>query len=335
MDSAPSLLLVSLAVFDTAVPAGVSVVEETLPDGRTITHRHIRSSPSRGDMEEITEEGPERETVEFKEESEILPDGTVHSTQRISHQKLKHIKRSLTSQSGEEEVYEEEQTIPGKQEVIQMFEQPPKLVQESDEIEQVLEDGTRVKKQVVMNRMVHLIKMHHESFDEEGRKTEEEYEIEEVIPGTESAFVAGVDSDYEEEMERKRTASMGEVEQVMDDGTVVTHGVLTSETTTRVRSRSGSIEETMETALVTEERVSPSPGRVSPQPVEFVHDTAGKMDDDMYDYSGKTVVQTTLRSGHLEETASHGVVETTFDVVEDMIAKGQLSLEETEGNAPA
>ncbi|KAL8597428.1 hypothetical protein ACOMHN_050926 [Nucella lapillus] len=323
-------------VFDLAVSPGESVYEETLPDGRTVTHR--RSHPSA--MGGIVEEGPEQETTEVQEESEVLADGTHHSTQRITRHKVRHVLRSVPSITGEEEIVEEEVKTAGKQEVMEMFDEPPRLVQDSEEIEQVLEDGTRVKRQVLMNRMVHMVKMHHESFNEEGDMVEENYEIEEVIPGTESAFMAGVDSDYEEEMEMKRTASMGGVEQVMDDGTVVTHGILASETTSTVRSRSGSFEETRERALITEERVSPSPGRVSPEAVSYGHDASvdsisGELGQDVYDYSGHTVVETRVVSGRLEDTASHGVVETSVvrgrleettshGVVETSVVSGRL-----------
>ena len=282
-----------LAVFDSSVPAGASVVEETQPDGKTVVTRRVRSSPSRGEMEEVTHEGPEREEVDVKEETEVLPDGTVHSIQRVVHHKVKHVRRSLASQSGEEEVYEADEEIPGttKEDVLEMYEQPPKLVQESEEIEQVLPDGTKVKRQVVMSRMVHLVKMHHESFDEEHGRLEEEYEIEEVIPGTESAFVAGLDSDYEEEMEMKHQAAAKEQQQAMDDG---------------------------------REKEAPSPDTATAKLVSYQHGSEVDYGENLYDYGADTAVQPTR----------HGVVESTMDVVEDMIAKGQLTLEDTEGKLP-
>lgn len=287
-----------LAVFDTSVPAGESVVEETLPDGKTVIKRRKHSCPNRGEMEEVTQEGPEREEVDVTEESEILPDGTVHSTQRVLHHKVKHVHRSLASQSGEEEIYDGDEEVPGtsKEDVIEMFEQPAKLVQESEEIEQTLPDGTKVKKQVVMSRMVHLIKMHHESFDDEHGRVEEDYEIEEVIPGTESAFVAGLDSDYEEEMEKKHQAIAEEEEPAMDEGAG--------------------------------RREDPSPGAAPPKLVSYQHGSEGGGSGNVYEYSSKT----TVRGG---EMTSHGVVESTMDVVEDMIARGQLTLEDTEGNSLA
>lgn len=307
--------------------------EELLPDGSKIIHRKTHISTSRGEMEVLLQEGPERDEVEMKEEEEILSDGTVHHTQKISHHKLKHIKKSIPSQSGEEDIYEGDEEVPGstKSEVIETFEQPPHLVREKEDIEQVLPDGTKVKRHVVMNRLVHLVKTHHESFDENHGKVIEDYEIEEVIPGTESAFVEGVDSDYEEEMERKHQATMGELEQVMDDGTVVTQRLMTTETTTRTRSRSGSIDETVEQASIKEERVSPSPRSTSPRPVE--EGVEGEQEDtDIYDYSNKTVVHSTVRTGHFEEQSSKGVVESTLEVVEDMLSKGQLQTDNVGGN---
>ncbi|XP_076454790.1 uncharacterized protein LOC143289416 isoform X40 [Babylonia areolata] len=321
----------NVTVFDSAVSAGETVYEETSPDGKTVTYR--RTQPSAGGPGAVrVVEGPERETTEVQEKSEILPDGTYHSTQVVTHQKVKHVLRSIPSQTGDEEVIEEEDVkTPKKQEIIEMFDQPPKLVQDSEEIEQVLEDGTKVKRQVVMNRMVHMIKMRHESFDEEGHKVEENYEIEEVIPGTESAFVAGVDSDYEEEQEKKRTASLGEAEAVMHADTMIKPGVPASETTTTVRSPS---EEATDRAVVTEERVSStSLDRVSSQPVSYVQegrvgDTSGELED-IEEEASRPTVQPTVVSGDLEESESHGVVETSAGVLEDMINKGQLPLQDT------
>lgn len=185
--------------------AGASVVEEN--GSKITTHRRIIPSASRGELEEITREGPERETVDYREEEEVMPDGTIHTRQVSVHHKVKHVHRSRSSKSGEEEdVYDADEEVPGseKEDVYEMFDSPAKVVHDEEDIEQELPDGTKVKKHVVMNRMVHLVKMHHESIDESGNRQEEDFEIEEVIPGTESTFVAGLDSDYEEEMEEKR-----------------------------------------------------------------------------------------------------------------------------------
>ena len=241
-------------------------------------------------MEEVTREEPEREEVDVKDETEILPDGTIHSVHEVVHHKVKHVHRSRASQSGEEEVYEGDEEVPGsavKKDVLEMYEQPPKLVQDTEEIEEVLPDGTKVKKQVVMSRMVHLIKMHHESFDEEHGKIEEEYEIEEVIPGTESAFVAGLDSDYEEEVEMKQQAAKEAEQQAMGEEGAEGEG----------------------------------PATAAAKLVSYQHGSEVDGSANMYDFGSETVVPAT----------SQGVVESTMDVVEDMIAKGQLTLEDTEG----
>lgn len=285
---------------------------------------------------EMTDQGDERDEVEEKDEEEILPDGTVHHKHIVSHHRLKHIIRSVPSESGEEEIVEEDEEVPGsaKSEVLEMFEEPPHRVQETEDIEEILPDGTKVTRHVVMSRMVHKLKTHHESFDNDHGKVVEEYEIEEVVPGTESAFVAGLDSDYEEELERRRQATVGELEEVLDDGTVVTRSLTSSETSSRVRSRSGSVEEMQEHTLVTEERVSPSPRSGSPQTVAYDHGSS--VDDaggDKYSYSGKPVQQATLRTSRFEETSSGGVVESTEEIVEDMLSRGILQAEEdTEGN---
>lgn len=119
-----------------------------------------------------------------REEEEILPDGTIHH-------KTYHVRPS----SGDK------QHTSGS-EILESFENPPHLVQDLEDIEETLPDGSKVTRRVSMNRMVHSFKVHRESL-EDGSKLVDDYEVEEVIPGTESAFDAGVDSDYEEEMECK------------------------------------------------------------------------------------------------------------------------------------
>ncbi|XP_025111699.1 uncharacterized protein LOC112572817 isoform X40 [Pomacea canaliculata] len=312
-------------VFDPTIPEGQTRFEETLPDGRKVSHKKTRTTM------EMTDQGDERDEVEEKDEEEILPDGTVHHKHIVSHHRLKHIIRSVPSESGEEEIVEEDEEVPGsaKSEVLEMFEEPPHRVQETEDIEEILPDGTKVTRHVVMSRMVHKLKTHHESFDNDHGKVVEEYEIEEVVPGTESAFVAGLDSDYEEELERRRQATVGELEEVLDDGTVVTRSLTSSETSSRVRSRSGSVEKMQEHTLVTEERVSPSPRSGSPQTVAYDHGSS--VDDaggDKYSYSGKPVQQATLRTSRFEETSSGGVVESTEEIVEDMLSRGILQAEE-------
>ncbi|XP_076437511.1 uncharacterized protein LOC143276734 [Babylonia areolata] len=139
------------------------------------------------------------------EQREVLPDGTLHN-------KIVLTRRDSGALA----------------ETLETFEQPPTLHQDTEDIVEVLPDGTKVVRRVAMSRMVHSIKTRHESFDESsGRKVEEQFEVEEVVPNTSSAFDAGVDSDYEDEQREKKVRNlsleqdMEEIEEVLPDGTRV------------------------------------------------------------------------------------------------------------------
>lgn len=66
---------------------------------------------------------------------------------------------------------------------------------ETEEIEEVLPDGTKVTRQVTLNRVVHTPQSRRDSLDSRDGNIHEEYPTEEVVPGTLSAFAAGQDSD--------------------------------------------------------------------------------------------------------------------------------------------
>merc|ERR1711971_602218 len=194
-----SLVLVCIAVFDSELTGEDSFYEETLPDGTVVKHRKVRKfsvKPSESDqcMELIEEEGPIKKKVEYEEEEEILADGTIHTTSRVRHHSEKHVCQRMKSETGDEQkLFEGTVTVPGSsaEDVIEVFEEPPKSVTEVEEVEETLDDGSTVKRKMIMNRMVHHVKTFHQSFDDEGNKEEEAYEIEEIIPGTETAFVEG------------------------------------------------------------------------------------------------------------------------------------------------
>lgn len=146
-----------------------------------------------GYMEVVSEGSPEKEETEVEEHEEILPDGTVHRIRKVRSQAVKKIKRSIKSVDGEEEVVEEKEVIPGtiREDLVETFNEPPRMVRETEDVEQVLDDGTRVQRRIVYNRMIHRLRTHQESFDSDHGLQTEDFEIDEVIPGTESAFVAG------------------------------------------------------------------------------------------------------------------------------------------------
>lgn len=143
---------------------------------------------------------------------EVLPDGTLHK------------KVVLTRRDSDAQ----------EQETLETFEHPPKLDQDMEVIEEVLPDGTKVMRRVSISRVVHTVKTRHESFDENSGRRVEDYEVEEVVPNTCSAFDAGVDSDYEEEQLQKRARAlsleqdMEVIEETMPDGTKVMRKVTAS-----------------------------------------------------------------------------------------------------------
>ena len=328
----------SIPVFDSNLQSDESCYEEVLPDGTIVRHRKIRTPSStdkaHGHSLELVEiEGPP--VMEIKEEThqEILPDGTVHMTHVVRRHSVKHIRKSLRSDTGEEEVEEEDQiTEPISEEIIETFDEPPRCIQQEDDVVQVMDDGRVVTKHVIMNRMVHHIKTKHKSFDESGVSEEEEYEIEEAIPGTESAFVAGMDTpsevsesdEDEDELEGKLQADIGEVEEVLDDGTIVTRRLIASEEVRKVRSRSGSIDETCEQRFVTEEEVAPSPRSRSPV-LDMARNNASQAISLME--SQHDAVQTKFTTAHLEEKRSKDTIEKSIHVVEDLIRMGSMEVE--------
>lgn len=172
--------------------------------------------------------GTEQFSRDSEMKNEILPDGTLHCTVSLT--------RSRTD------------SLEQMAEKIETFECPPHLVQDMEEIEEIMPDGTKVVRQVSMNRVVHSIKTRRESFDGNSRRVVEDYELEEVVPNTLSAFDAGVDSDYEEEMQMKRGRSLSvdketeEIEEVLPDGTKVTRKVILNRVVHTPRNRSDSLD---------------------------------------------------------------------------------------------
>ncbi|KAH9512853.1 hypothetical protein Btru_036761 [Bulinus truncatus] len=309
----------SLEVSGDYYTPGETFTEEVLEDGTIVRHRiiHTTKEGSSVDMEEFCEETPAKEETEVEDHEEILPDGTVHTTHTVRRHSFKKIKKHLKSKDGEEKEEEIKEVIPGseKKEIIETFDEPPRMVHEEEEMDEVLDDGTKVHRKIVLNRMVHRIRTHQESFDSDHGRHVEDYEIDEIIPGTESAFLADPDSDSSseyEEMSGHEVENIEEKTKILDDGTVVKSKLLTTESTHKTRSRSGSIDETEIERIVEEESITPSPRPRSP------------VDADPYDISGKQLVKSITKTSHIEESTKDDVVERTLEVVEDMIATGAL-----------
>nr|XP_022319715.1 ankyrin-2-like isoform X12 [Crassostrea virginica] len=241
-----------------------STVEQVLTDGSKVTRKRFKSGDSikseNGEpecMELVEEEGPEKEDVKYEENEEILEDGTVHRISRTRRQSLKHVKRTLISESGEEEnIFDDDVAVPGKakEDVIEVFEEPAKPVTQVEEVEVIKNDGRVVKKRMVMNRMVSNVKTFHQSFDDSGNLQEDEYEIEAIIPGTESAFVEGEDTtsssssgsssdDNDENDEEIDVDDLDLVEEDCQSGTTVTSRQVIKQTFTSTTYETESLKE--------------------------------------------------------------------------------------------
>lgn len=173
--------------------------EETLADGTVVRHTkmHAINHPKFQSGAEMVEmEGPEREVVDYDEDTEILPDGTIHRTSMVRRHSYKHVKRHVRSESDDKEIYDGDVDVPGteRQEIVEVFEEPPTIVKDVEEIETVNKDGTVVKRKVVTSRVVHKIKTRSLSVDESGNIETEEYSCDEIVPMTESAFAQDVSS---------------------------------------------------------------------------------------------------------------------------------------------
>lgn len=284
---------------------------------------HVESSTLARDIGPRTLEGssvdyvsemhpPELDVDEYEE---LLPDGTIHYTRRVRSHSFKkmekdfHIQDSVQANVAEEFVPELE-----KEDLVETFDEPPRVVRETENVEQILEDGSRVQRKVIYSRMVHKTRTHQETFDTSQGRQFEDFEVSEIVPGTMSAFVEGSDSDdsdyyydddeeKEEQVEGHDVRDIDESTQVMDDGTIVTNRLLVASLTRKSRSRSGSIEETEEHARIEEECVTPR----SRSPVG----------DISYDTTGKQAVSTTTRSAHVEVKLQQDMLERSWEVIED------------------
>lgn len=138
-------------------------------------------------------DSPEEEE-EVKVEEEVLPDGTIH-------QKVVHVWHT-GSRSTDVGTFND--ACSTRSEILETFEQPPHALENSEDIEEVMPDGRKRKRSIKMNCLVHAISARHESMDNNQVTSVESYDLEEVVPGTVTAFEKGLDSDYEEELERKK-----------------------------------------------------------------------------------------------------------------------------------
>ena len=287
-----------------------------------IKHHRIRHLPrshvsfdQTENVELVEEEGPLKEALEVSDEEEILDDGTVHKVHKVRRHSLKHIRKSLKSDAGEEDLIEEKDVEivgSGKETVLETYEEPPKNISTLEEEEEVLDDGTRVKRQVITCSMTQKVRTRAKSFDESGQEiSSDEYEIEEVIPGTQSSFIANVSSSsssssFVDDLD-EMVASIKEEEEIYDDGTQVQTTLLQAKETRKSRSRSGSLERTEDTYTVRERRITPSHTPRSGSPVQAVDDET---------LANLQSVSKSIRSEHFEATThkTEDTIETTTEL---------------------
>lgn len=193
----PSCIFCFHTVFDGNVSPGENYNEERL-QAETDANHPLNMSQTAGETGEVEvrrEEEPPKVETQVEDTEEVLEDGTIHHTHRVRRQSLKLVRKSLRSEGGEERVVEEKEEIPGtrREDVVETFEEPARMVHE-EHVEEMEENGRMVQKQVVTQRVMHHIRTHQTSFDEGGGRQEEKFEIDEVVPGTETTFVTSLAS---------------------------------------------------------------------------------------------------------------------------------------------
>lgn len=301
--------------------------EDKKKDGSVLKHHRIRhlapghvSFDQTENVELLEEVGPPHEAMEFEDKEEIMDDGTVHKIHKVHKHSLMHIRKSLKSDAGEEDLVEEgeiEVEGAGIDTVLETFEEPPKNVTDVEEVEEILADGTRVVKKVIASSLVQKVRTRTMSFGEDGQElSSDEFEIEEIVPGTESCFVDRGDSSSSsgssliEELEQLE-AAIKEEQELFDDGTEVQNILLQARQFRKTRSRSGSRERTEGSCTVQERRITPShtPSQSprSRSPVQAVDDET---------LANLQSVSKTMRAEYYETTTHK--TETSFETSSDI-----------------
>ena len=339
-------------MFDPALNEGETYYEERREDGTIVKTKRIKHLP-RGhvsfeqteDVALLEEEGPERVETIVEDDEEIMEDGTVHKTHKVRRHSFKHVRKSLRSDGGEEDVIEDEDVeVPGsgRDLIVERFEEPAKKVMEVEENESVLEDGTVVKRKVITTSMVHHIKTRTKSIDEgTGLENEAVEEMDEIIPGTNMCFVEGDDSSsssssFIDDLEEMQ-ATIQEEDETLDDGTYIQTTHLQARKRHKSRSRSGSIDESEQSIQVEERRITPahtpshsppgSPRSRSPAPINL---------DDL----AERIAKKTVTSAHYESVKHRTPFEeeetteyqTDSFVPPNALGAGQGQEEDTPGN---
>lgn len=281
------------------------------PDGTVVTH-HPQNVGEVGYSDIVVEEGPPHEMRDVQTLEERLPDGTIHKSQMVHSHVVKHVLTHMESEKGDQPLFEADVEVPGteKEDLIEIFEEPVHAESQVEEVDESLPSGENVKRHIHHSRLVQHIKTKHKSIDSEGGQFEEEYDLEEVVPGTECAF-------FEEPVvleADKISTDYNVKKEILGDGRLVTQRVVSSEEVRTVRSRSGSLEQETDQLSLTEEEVSPSPQR-QPSPGQEVDQSyrpshGGYFGPEDVDYQRRLI-----QSGHVEQTysASDGQYRETAD----------------------
>ena len=280
-------------------------------------------------MEVVEEKGPPQDTMEVEDEEEILEDGTIHKTHKV-HRRFRKPSGKKSLISGESDLTEVAETL------LETYEEPPRTMSGTEEEEIILDDGTRVTRKVITSSLVQKFRTRACSFDESGNEiSSDEYEIEEVLPGTQSCFIAKSDkslssssSSFVDDLEEVE-ANLEEEKETYKDGTEVQTTYLQAKETRKSRSRSGSLERTEDTYTIRERRITPShtPRSGSPVPVDDA------------ELANLEAVSKTTRTGHYESTThkTKEAIESTSDLkTEEFIPQGALkeSPKDEKGNRP-
>eukprot|EP00106_Octopus_bimaculoides_P019617 XP_014787059.1 PREDICTED: titin-like isoform X6 [Octopus bimaculoides] len=133
---------------------------------------------------------PPTEKTDVEEYEKVLEDGTVYHVKRIRTHSLSRVQRKIVLEDGTEKMVEENIDIPGTESIdsIETFEQPPHSISVIEKVTEELPSGKVVERKVQNVRMVHNIKTKHKHIDPDQTIKFQEYEINEVIPGTETCF---------------------------------------------------------------------------------------------------------------------------------------------------
>ena len=316
-------------MFDPVLKEGETYMEDKKDDGTVVKTRRIKHLP-RGhvsfdqteDVQYVETEGPERVETTIQDEEEILDDGTVHKTHTVKRHSIKHVRKSLRSDAGEEDIVEDSDVeVPGtgNEKVTDVYEEPPKKVIQFEEETETLDDGTKVKRQVVMSSMIHKIRTRTKSFDEgTGKELVAEEEMDEVVPGTQSCFIARSDSSsssssYIDDLDEME-ATIEEEDETLVDGTFIKTMHLTATEKRKTHSRSGSIDESEDTMDIREKRITPAPSPTHTPPCSPRSGSPLNVED-----LAARIAEKTIRTAHFESvTHKHGgEVESTSEYQTD------------------